>query len=288
MEHELNNSVFTRAIQDQLKHFFLEDDLGRNAYYTNKLPSDLVKCNLKIKDDLILSGLPYFFETFNYLLNQKIDYSPFLKNEGLYFSKSDKHEIHFELPFSVALTGERIALNLLQRSSAISTFTNQFVEKAIKKDIKILDTRKTTPGLRALEKYAVRIGGGYNHRLGQTDTWMVKDNHKKIFGGLSPALDFFKKQGAFYNSLVLEIHNLEELKEAIELKINHVMLDNFSPDEIKSAVSIKPENMTFEVSGGITFDSIDAYLINGVDAISIGALTYNAPHKDLSLKFDKK
>ena len=131
----------------------------------------------------------------------------------------------------------------------------------------------------------MRVGGGNNHRLGQTDTWMVKDNHKTFFGGLKEAVSFFKSMQTFYNSMVVEIHSIEELKEAIALKINHVMLDNFTPELIKEAVKIKPQGMTYEVSGGVRFETLDSFLIEGVDAISIGAITYDAPHMDISLKF---
>jgi nicotinate-nucleotide pyrophosphorylase (carboxylating) len=159
------------------------------------------------------------------------------------------------------------------------------VSLAKEKGIKILDTRKTTPGLRSLEKYAVRLGGGFNHRLGQADTWMIKDNHKSSLGGLAGAWKFFNDQGAFYNNIVVEIHSQDELKEAIALGCRHVMLDNFTPDKIREAVKVKVPGMTFEVSGGLTLKTIPDYLIDGVDALSLGSITYSAPRVDLSLKF---
>jgi nicotinate-nucleotide pyrophosphorylase (carboxylating) len=282
------NHLLRSAIREQLKTYFQEDDLSRNSYYLQSLPSDLVNCSLKIKDDLVLSGLPYFFEAMNFFMNNELDYTSLLESEGKWFNKSDKKEINFSVPFSVVLTAERIALNLLQQSSSISTHTKRFVDKVKDTNISILDTRKTTPGLRALEKYAVRKGGGFNHRLGQADIWMIKDNHKKFFGGVEAAIDFFKSQGTFYNPVVLEIHSLEELNQAIELNISHVMLDNFTPELIKEAIKIKPSSMTYEVSGGLNLENLDGYLIEGVDAFSIGAITYNAPHVDISLKFEKQ
>jgi len=159
------------------------------------------------------------------------------------------------------------------------------VKIAHESGIKILDTRKTTPGLRFLEKYAVRVGGGFNHRMGQTDTWMIKDNHKSFFGGLKGALEFFGKMGSFYNSVVVEIHNTSELEEAISHGVKHVMLDNFTPEQVSEAISLKRDSMTFEVSGGINLDNIKNYLISGVDGISIGKITYDAPSVDISLKF---
>jgi nicotinate-nucleotide pyrophosphorylase (carboxylating) len=189
------------------------------------------------------------------------------------------------VPFSVALSAERLALNLLQHGSSIATWNKRYVDIAGNYGIKILDTRKTTPGLRALEKYAVKVGGGYNHRFGQADVWMIKDNHKTCLGGLKQAWDFFKQQGTFYNDIVVEIHSLEELAVAISLDVEHVMLDNFQPKQIKEALKLKRKNMTFEASGGIRLENLNDYMIPGLDAISIGALTNAAPRVDMSLKF---
>lgn len=268
-----------------MAHFFAEDQLGSNFHYYLSLPEDLVQCRLKIKSDLILSGLPYFVSAFNFL-GADLDYAEFQSHEGKKKIKGD--EIHFILPFNIALTGERVALNLLQRSSAISTYTQEVVKQAAEKKIKILDTRKTTPGLRALEKYAVLLGGGYNHRMGQTDCFMIKDNHKSFFGSLTLAHKFFSEQKAFYNSLIAEVHSLEELREAISLNIAHVMLDNFSLNDLNKAIALKPSTMTFEISGGINDKNIHEYLLEGIDVISLGALTHSAPHVDLSLKFGEK
>lgn len=273
------------ALKADLEQFFAEDDLSRNINYSSSLPSKKVKSLLKIKDDMTLAGLPWFVESFKYL-GADISWDSFKEFEGQSFKKSDNVVIDFELPFNIALTGERIALNLLQRASSIATFTNQFVELAGDKNISILDTRKTTPGLRSLEKYAVRQGGGFNHRLGQADMWMVKDNHKTFFGGVKEAVDFFKSMQSFYTPIEVEIHSIEELQEARELGIKHFMLDNFTPSEIQKAIDIKPTDATFEVSGGINLENIEGYLIDGVDAISIGSITYGARPVDLSLKME--
>ena len=188
------------------------------------------------------------------------------------------------LPFALAISGERVALNLLQRASSIATLTRRLVDKAQRRGIAILDTRKCTPGLRQLEKYAVYQGGGSNHRRGQTDAWMVKDNHKAFFGGLTPAVDFFRKQRAFYTPLIVEIDELSEIGEAVDLGIKHLMLDNFTPSQIHQALREKPRGVSFEVSGGITLDNIDHYLIEGLDAISLGGLTSAPPPVDISFK----
>ena len=270
-----------KGFDTDLKRFFEEDDLQGNNYYLEKLPREIVTCNLKIKSDLSLAGLPYFISAFNYL-DADLSIDDFNKYEGKFF-KADE-VITFSLPFSIALTGERVALNLLQRASSIATFTKQFVKKADPLQIKILDTRKTTPGLRALEKYAVRIGGGYNHRFSQDDVWMIKDNHKNYFGGVKPALNFFRDMQTFYQPIIVEIHSIPELEESLKLGVKHVMLDNFSPSLIKDAVKLANKAVTIEVSGGINLANIDEYLIAGIDAISIGSLTHSAPHVDLSMK----
>ena len=278
-------SLLGLAVKKEIERFLEEDDLSRNTFYLSKLPTENVRCQLKIKSPMRLAGLPYFVEVFRYLTGEKELLESLLANEARDFES--KSELTFELPFAVALTGERLALNLLQRASMIATHTKRFVDKCGNYPIQVLDTRKTTPGLRSLEKYAVRIGGGANHRFGQADMWMVKDNHKKILGGVTGAVNFFKAQGLFYSNIEVEVHSIDELKEALELGVTHIMLDNFSADQIKAAAGLKRPGVTFEVSGGVNLDNIQNYLLAGVDAISIGALTYGAPPVDLSLKFEK-
>lgn len=274
-----------KSLLPQIEQWLREDDLARNFYYFNNLPNDPVHLQLKIKSPLILSGTDFFAATFE-SLGAEVDFSFLSDFEG---KKLDPMVIHFPMPipFAIAVTGERLALNLIQTASSISTWTRKHVELAAHKGIKILDTRKTTPGLRVLEKYAVRVGGGFNHRFGQVDSWMIKDNHKTCLGGLKEAWNFFINQGAFYNNIVVEIHSLNELQEALNLGCRHVMLDNFSPDQILEAIKIKPNNVTYEVSGGIKFENLEDYLIDGVDSISMGSLIYSAPRVDLSLKFKK-
>lgn len=273
--------LLEKGIEGDLARFFEEDDLRGNAFYLRELPEKSVECNLKIKSDVILCGLPYFIGAFNYL-GAQLKYESFKKFEGKFMVKGEV--ISFTLPFSIALTGERIALNLLQRASAVATFTSQFAELAKPHKIRILDTRKTTPGLRSLEKYAVRVGGGYNHRFSQADVWMIKDNHKTFFGGLKPAWEFFQNMQTHYQGIVVEIHSLDELKLALDLGVKNIMLDNFSEENIKKAVALKKAGMTFEISGGVTLANCEKYFVEGIDAISIGALTHSAPHVDLSMK----
>lgn len=271
------------------KPYFDEDRIEENLFYLQQLPSDLVDCRLIIKDDCTLSGLSYFFGAFNYLgfFDESNWTELFESFEGRSFKKVDLEEIHFKLPFNVALTGERIALNLLQHSSSVSTETKKYTTLAKEKNIRILDTRKTTPGLRTLEKYAVRVGGGANHRFSQTDLWMIKDNHKTFFGGVKGAVEFFKNTGSFYRPIELEVHDLAELNQGREIGIKHFMLDNFSPSSVHKAIESKRGDETFEVSGGINLDSLGDYLIEGVDAISVGKITYGATPVDISLKYSR-
>ena len=276
-----------KSIEENLYNYFAEDDLARNAYYIKSLPSDSVNCQLHFKSDLVLAGLPYFSGVFRFLGSGPSISSMMEKYEGKEIKACEGLDISFELPFNLVLTGERLALNLLQRASSIATLTKKFVEKAKKHQIAILDTRKTTPGLRTLEKYAVRVGGGHNHRFGQADIWMIKDNHKNFFGGIEEALNFFKSMQTYYHPIVVEIHSLEEFRQAIDLKIAHVMLDNFTPDQVHQATLLKPANMTIEISGGLKLSTIDDYIIEGVDAMSVGALTCNAPFVDISLKYHR-
>ncbi len=274
------------ALEKDIAHYFAEDDLSRNLFYMKSLPEDEVSCDLFIKSDLVLAGLPWFQAAFHYLGESDFALKAIDEYEGKRLSKGSKISLG-NMSFAKALTGERIALNLLQRASNIATYTSQYVDKAKKYNISILDTRKTTPGLRMLEKYAVRVGGGFNHRFGQTDLWMVKDNHKTFFGGVEQALQFFKDMGAFYNEIELEVHNEAEFDQALELGVRHMMLDNFSPEQIKKIIPKKKDHTTIEVSGGVRLSNLEDYLIEGVDAISVGALTYDAPAVDISFKYKR-
>ncbi|MBY0415936.1 MAG: carboxylating nicotinate-nucleotide diphosphorylase [Bdellovibrionales bacterium] len=274
-------SLQTLGFSEQYARFFAEDDLQGNAFYLNKLPTTEVECLLKIKSDVLLSGLPYFVGAFNFL-GANLNYNDFEKYEGMSLKKGEV--ITFKLPFAIALSGERVALNLLQQATRISTFTAKFVALSKDQKTKILDTRKTTPGLRQLEKYAVRVGGAHNHRFSQADAWMIKDNHKTFFGGLEKAWAYFQSMQTFYQNIIVEIHSLEELKLAFDLGVDHVMLDNFSLSDLKAAIAIKKAGVTYEVSGGVKLETLNDFLLDGIDAISIGALTHSAPHVDLSMK----
>ncbi|MFL5783190.1 MAG: carboxylating nicotinate-nucleotide diphosphorylase [Bacteriovoracaceae bacterium] len=274
------NEVLHKSLFPEIERWLLEDDLNRNFHYLRTLPIHPVELTLNFKSPMLVAGTDFFTAVFSYL---GVDVSEVTSWEGKKISNQESFTFKTKIPFNVAVTGERLALNLLQHGSSVATWTSKFVSSA--GNIKILDTRKTTPGLRSLEKYAVRAGGGFNHRLGQTDLWMIKDNHKSCLGGLKGAYEFFQSQGAFYNNIIAEIHDLKQLNEAIALGIRHVMLDNFSPDQIREAVKLKKPGMIYEVSGGIRLDTMKDFLIEGVDALSVGSLTYSAPRVDISLKY---
>ena len=181
------------------------------------------------------------------------------------------------------LTAERTALNFLQRLSGIATLTNKFV-KAAGGRVKILDTRKTSPGLRVLEKYAVKIGGGFNHRLGLFDAVLIKDNHISVAGGLKKAVDLAKKK---YPWIEVEVKTLGQVREAIEAGVSRIMLDNMSIAGIKRSVQLvrrSKRKIEIEVSGGITLKNIRSIARTGADYVSVGAITHSAKALDISLK----
>ena len=190
------------------------------------------------------------------------------------------------------LTGERTALNFLQRLSGIATLTHQFVAKVAQASVrvkpKILDTRKTTPTLRILEKYAVAVGGGTNHRMGLFDAVMIKDNHRVVLARLGPkalgdavALARKKHPNA---PVIIEADNLEQVEEALAAGANHILLDNMTPDELREAVSLIGGRAKTEASGGVRLDTVTAIASTGVDYISVGALTHSARAVDFSLE----
>jgi len=286
MHIDLTSNLFWA--QD-IKRFLREDGLDENLFYLKSLPQDLCKFELKIKSDVVLSGVPFFKEVFIQLGANPEVFSNLEKLEGTKISShEEKEELKLELPFGPSLVAERLALNCLQRSTAISTITSKFVEICKPKGVAVLDTRKTTPGLKHLEKYAVRVGGGKNHRLNQTQMWMIKDNHKYFWKGITNSKKFFDELGQFYQVYIVEIHSIPELVEAQQLGLDHMLLDNFSEEMLKEALTLKKPGNTFEVSGGINLDNVFSFLQPGVDAISIGSITQFPPTVDLSFKLIEK
>lgn len=184
------------------------------------------------------------------------------------------------------LTGERTALNFLQMLSAVATTTGRYVEAVAGTRAKILDTRKTLPGLRAAEKYAVRVGGGVNHRMGLYDAIMLKENHIAAFGGVRPALAAAQKAAGPGIWIQVEVETLEQLKQALDGGANLILLDNMSIEQMREAVGISAGRAELEASGGITLDNVRAIAQTGVDRISIGALTKDIEAVDFSMRFE--
>lgn len=260
---------------------FLEEDIGRGDITSEAIcRGEHVKALIKAKGKGVLAGSPFVKEIFKILGGVHV---VFLKDEGEVFKKG---EILAELEGDshAILSTERTVLNLLQSLSGIATRAKLFAEALEGTNIKILDTRKTTPGFRFFEKYAVRVGGGTNHRFALYDMILIKDNHKKIAGSVKEAIRRVKETFGHIYKIEVEVENLWELQEALSEGVDVVMLDNFDPQQVKEAVKIVKGKVKVEVSGNITFENLKNYAIEGVDFISAGTVIYGASWIDLSLK----
>lgn len=239
------------------------------------------------KEDFLLAGMVFVKEVFSFI-NKDIKVDPFFMDGDLVKNKAVIANIEGDC--RDILLGERIALNILQNISGIATLTNQFVKRVEGLPVKIADTRKTTPGMRLMQKYGVRIGGGVNHRFGLFDGVLIKDNHIKIVGSLKKAIELSKSRHHLLK-IEVEVKDLDEFKEALEAGADGIMLDNMSLKDMKEAVRIrnkKAEKSGFrvliEASGGINLDNVREIAETGVDIISIGALTHSARAVDISMK----
>jgi len=214
-------------------------------------------------------------------LDETIEFEPLIE-EGARVSEIPKELARLAGHTRAILGAERVALNLLGRLSGIATLTRAFVAAVEDTGVAILDTRKTTPGLRALEKYAVQVGGGFNHRLGLYDAVLVKDNHLRLAGGVEKAVR--RLRGSIRLPLEVEADTFEQVEQALELGVERILLDNMSPVEVAAAVELVAARAQLEVSGGVTLDNVRAYAVTGVNAISIGALTHSPRSLDVSLE----
>jgi len=279
-----------REFKDKLVHFVQEalvEDVGAGDYTSLSTIKEeqLGEAQLLVKEAGILAGVEVAKEIFS-----QID--PELEFELLIADGSTVKygDIAFKIRGKIhtILKGERLVLNIMQRMSAIATQTSKYVQAISGTKAKVLDTRKTTPLLRFLEKKAVEIGGGVNHRFGLYDMILIKDNHVDYAGGISSAVNAafdYKKENKLDIAIEVEVRNFEELKEVLSLEaVDRVMFDNFSPSEVKAAVDLVAGRLVTEASGGITLDSIADYAKGGVDYISVGALTHSVKSLDLSLK----
>jgi nicotinate-nucleotide pyrophosphorylase (carboxylating) len=259
----------------------LREDIGTGDITTNSIvPADAkASAKLTAKESGIICGLSIARLIFQ-SLDKDIVFSANVKDGDLVRKGSVIATVKGSA--RAILTGERTALNFLQRLSGISTLTKKFV-KAADNRIKILDTRKTTPGLRVLEKYAVKIGGGNNHRIGLFDAVLIKDNHIAVAGGLKKAVLKARKCG----QVEVEAENMRQVTEAMDSGASRILLDNMSILNIKKAVSLirrAKRKIETEISGGVTLNNIRNFARTGADYISIGALTHSAPALDISLK----
>lgn len=240
---------------------------------------------LKIKEDGIIAGLDVAEKIFKYV--QADCEMTFTKKDGDRVQKGEE-AFRIKAKTRTLLSTERLVLNIMQRMSGIASLTNSYVEKVKGYPTKLLDTRKTTPLFRSFQKEAVRIGGGYNHRMGLYDMIMLKDNHTDFCGGIEKAIDKaneYLKETKRTIKIEVETGSLEDVKKVIAHGgVDRIMLDNFSPDEIREALKLINGQYETEASGGIELDTIESYAATGVDYISVGALIHHATSMDLSLK----
>lgn len=229
----------------------------------------------------VLAGIPIAERVFHHV-DARIRLEPLVK-EGQYFSANTLlAEVRGEA--RGILTAERVALNFLQRLSGIATFTARFVEAVKDLSVRICDTRKTTPGLRYLERYAVRVGGGYNHRFGLYDAVLIKDNHIAVCGGITQAVGRARRALPHTMKIEVECATLQQVEEALEAGVDIILLDNMTPDQLHEAVRLAKGRAFIEASGGVRLDTVRQIAETGVDAISVGALTHSAPAIDIKLE----
>lgn len=243
------------------------------------------KAKLLVKDTGILAGVGLAEEIFREI-DPDLKLNIFLRDGAAVKPKDIAFEVEGDA--QSILKAERLVLNCMQRMSGIATRTHDIVKLLEGTNAKVLDTRKTTPGLRYLEKWAVRIGGGVNHRIGLYDMILIKDNHVDYSGGIRQAIEnanrYLKETGRKL-AIEIEVRNLDELEQVLQTgNVNRIMLDNFSFDDLRQAVSVIKGQYVTEASGGITIDNIRDYADCGVDYISVGALTHSVKSLDLSLK----
>jgi nicotinate-nucleotide pyrophosphorylase (carboxylating) len=277
----LNNYLYKSAIINALT-----EDIGRGDITTEStVPLDKnAEASLIAKQHGIIAGLSVARDIFH-LLDEKIEFNP-LVNDGDYIEKGTI-VASIKGKASPILTAERTALNFLQRMSAIATRTAKCVEIIKGTKTKILDTRKTAPGLRMFDKYAVKAGGGYNHRFNLTDGVLIKDNHIVAAGGITKALRSAIEKTSNMLKIEVEVEDELQLEEAIVAGADIVLLDNMSKDKIRSCVQISAGRVLLEASGNMNEDRIKQVAEAGVDFISIGALTHSVKAFDLSLRFKK-
>ena len=270
----------------QVDHLILEalkEDISSEDVTTNSVMKEAVpgEVDLICKEDGIIAGLDVYARVFQ-ILDEKTEIS-FNFKDGEAVKKGDLLGT-VTGDIRVLLSGERVALNYLQRMSGIATYTKQVSKLLEGSKVTLLDTRKTTPNCRVFEKYAVRIGGGCNHRYNLSDGVLLKDNHIGAAGSVAKAVAMAKEYAPFVRKIEIEVETMEQVKEAVEAGADIIMLDNMTPEMMKEAVELIAGRAQTECSGNITKENIAKILETGVDFVSSGALTHSAPILDISMK----
>ena len=277
------NSITMKLNADNLILSALQEDITSEDITTNSVMPQyqLGEVELICKEDGVIAGLDVFRRVFE-LLDEKTEVS-FTVKDGDFVTNGQKIGL-VKGDIRVILSGERTALNYLQRMSGIATYTRKIADLLKGTDTKLLDTRKTTPNMRVFEKYAVKVGGGYNHRYNLSDGILLKDNHIGAAGGVKEAVTMAKEYAPFVRKIEVEVENLDMLREALEAGADIIMLDNMSVEEMKEAVKLCKGKAETECSGNVTKENVARLVDIGVDYISSGALTHSSPILDLSLK----
>lgn len=277
------NDITMRLQADHLIMEALKEDISSEDVTTNSVMKEAAAGEVELicKQDGIIAGLGVFSRVFE-LLDEKTEIRFYCK-DGDEVTKGQKMGI-LKGDIRVLLSGERVALNYLQRMSGIATYTRSVAKLLEGSGTKLLDTRKTTPNMRIFEKYAVRVGGGYNHRYNLSDGVLLKDNHIGAAGSVRKAVEMAKAYAPFVRKIEVETENLDMVKEAVEAGADIIMLDNMSPEEMRRAIELIDGRAQTECSGNVTKENIERLASLGVDYISSGALTHSAPILDISLK----
>ena len=278
----MNNITMKLNVDDQILSALKEDITSEDITTNSVMPEYKAgEVELICKEDGIIAGLDVFKRVFELLdTDTKVE---FFCKDGDKVEKGQKLAI-VRGDIRVLLSGERTALNYLQRMSGIATYTRKIADLLEGSKTKLLDTRKTTPNMRVFEKYAVKVGGGYNHRFNLSDGILLKDNHIGAAGGVKEAVRMAKEYAPFVRKIEVEVENLDMLKEALEAGADIIMLDNMSVEDMKEAVRLTAGKAETECSGNVTKENVARLVDIGVDYISSGALTHSSPILDLSLK----
>lgn len=277
------NSITMQLQADKLIRMALEEDITSEDVSTNAVMPTKVQgtVDLIAKEDGVIAGMDVYARVFK-LLDEDTEIEMFC-HDGDEVKKGDlMAKVTGDI--RVLLSGERVALNYLQRMSGIATYTRSVVKLLEGSGVTLLDTRKTTPNCRVFEKYAVRVGGGCNHRYNLSDGVLLKDNHIGAAGSITKAIQMAKAYAPFVRKIEIEVETLEQVKEAVEAGADIIMLDNMTPEVMKQAVELIDGRAQTECSGNITKENIQKIREIGVDFVSSGALTHSAPILDISMK----